>query len=196
MLGETDENWQKNIDTLVEMKPEAVTIYQMEVPYNTTIYKHMKESGALEAPVADWGTKRRWVTDAYAALEGAGYTVTSAYTAVRDPDAIKFVYRDALWSGADMLADWGLVVRLPQRPTADGGGLHYQNQHDIVPYTSSVTAGDSAGLPRPADRRGRKPHPRVGVADEDRPDQPAAVYREVRRRPVREVGRRPPGLRR
>jgi len=141
MLGETDANWQKNIDTLLEMKPEAVTIYQMEVPYNTTIYKNMKESGADEAPVADWGTKRRWVTDAYAALEEAGYTVTSAYTAVRDPEAVKFVYRDALWTGADMLAIG--VSSFGYLTDADGGGMHVQNQHDIVPYVSSVTGGDS-----------------------------------------------------
>ncbi len=144
MLGETDANWRHNIDTLLEMKPEAVTIYQMEVPYNTTIYKDMKESGADEAPVADWGTKRRWVTDAYAALEDAGYTVTSAYTAVRDPDAIKFVYRDALWSGADMLAVG--VSSFGYLTNSDGGhsgGMHIQNQHDIVPYISAVTGGDS-----------------------------------------------------
>ncbi|MFN3169037.1 MAG: coproporphyrinogen-III oxidase family protein [Phycisphaeraceae bacterium] len=141
MLGETDENWQRNIDTLVSMKPEAVTIYQMEVPYNTTIYKDMKASGADEAPVADWGTKRRWVTQAYAALEAAGYTVTSAYTAVRDPEKIKFVYRDALWGGADMLAVG--VSSFGYLTGKDGGGMHYQNQHDIVPYVSAVTGGQS-----------------------------------------------------
>jgi oxygen-independent coproporphyrinogen-3 oxidase len=141
MLGETDENWQRNIDTLLAMKPEAVTIYQMEIPYNTTIYKDMKEKGAQEAPVADWGTKRRWVTRAYAALEDAGYAVTSAYTAVRDPEKIKFVYRDALWGGSDMLAVG--VSSFGYLTDKDGGGMHYQNQHDIVPYVSAVTGGES-----------------------------------------------------
>ena len=140
MLGETDANWQANIDTLLKMQPHAVTIYQMEVPYNTTIYRDMKESGKDEAPVADWGTKRRWVTEAYAALEEAGYTVTSAYTAVKDPEAIKFVYRDALWTGSDMLALG--VSSFGYLTDGNGGGMHYQNQHDIVPYTSAVTGGD------------------------------------------------------
>lgn len=144
MLGETDENWQANIQTLLEMQPHAVTIYQMEVPYNTTIYKDMKESGKDEAPVADWGTKRRWVTDAYAALEANGYDITSAYTAVKDASKVKFIYRDALWSGADMLAlgvsSFGyLTDHDGENP---GGGMHYQNQHDIVPYTSAVVGGD------------------------------------------------------
>ncbi|MEO0477499.1 MAG: coproporphyrinogen-III oxidase family protein [Planctomycetota bacterium] len=145
MLGETDENWQANIDTLVKMRPHAVTIYQMEVPYNTTIYKDMKESGKDEAPVADWGTKRRWVTEAYAALEANGYDITSAYTAVRDEAEIKFVYRDALWAGADMLAlgvsSFGYMTA-PEGADNAGGGMHYQNQHDIVPYMSAIAGGE------------------------------------------------------
>ena len=40
----------------IALGPDAVTIYQMEVPYNTTIYKEMKAAGKLIAPVADWPT--------------------------------------------------------------------------------------------------------------------------------------------
>ncbi len=32
----------------------------------------MKDTGKLIAPVADWQTKRRWVKEAFAALESAG----------------------------------------------------------------------------------------------------------------------------
>jgi oxygen-independent coproporphyrinogen-3 oxidase len=81
------------------------------------------------------------VTRAYAALEDAGYAVTSAYTAVRDPEKIKFVYRDALWGGSDMLAVG--VSSFGYLTDKDGGGMHYQNQHDIVPYVSAVTGGES-----------------------------------------------------
>ena len=59
MLEETEENWQKNIEQTIELSPDSVTIYQMEIPYNTGIYKEMKASGQLVAPVADWETKRR-----------------------------------------------------------------------------------------------------------------------------------------
>ena len=102
-VEETDENWQRNIAKLLELQPECVTIYQMEVPYNTSIFKQMEAEGKLVAPVADWHTKRRWVNEAFAALEANGYTVTSATTAVRDPQRTKFVYRDELWKGADLL---------------------------------------------------------------------------------------------
>ncbi len=136
MLGETEDNWKRCIDQTLRLDPDAVTIYQMEVPFNTTIYKRMKEEGRLAAPVAGWSTKRRWVREAFEAMEAAGYEISSAYTAVKDAKRVRFAYRDELWAGADMLAvgvsSFGHV-----------GGVHYQNHHDIEPYVSSVLGSES-----------------------------------------------------
>ena len=77
----------------------------MEVPYNTTIVKEMKIHGQNVAPVADWKTKRNWVDHAFRELELAGYSVGSAYAAVKDPSKTKFLYRDLLWGGADMIGE-------------------------------------------------------------------------------------------
>ena len=78
-------------------------------------------------------------------LEANGYDITSAYTAVRDEAEIKFVYRDALWSGSDMLAlgvsSFGYMTA-PEGADNPGGGMHYQNQHDIVPYMSAIAGGE------------------------------------------------------
>ena len=41
MLGETDENWQRCVQQTVELEPDSVTIYQMELPFNTTITKDL-----------------------------------------------------------------------------------------------------------------------------------------------------------
>ena len=134
MLEETDANWKECVRKTVELAPDSVTIYEMEIPYNTTIYKQMKAEGKLVAPVADWETKRGWVRYAFEQLERAGYTVASAYTAVKDPNRAKFVYRDKLWAGADLLglgvASFGHI-----------GGTHYQNQHDFDPYLGRVSEG-------------------------------------------------------
>ena len=135
MLEETEENWRDCVRKTIEMAPDSVTIYQMEIPFNTAIYKQMKAEGRLVAPVADWDTKRRWVTYAFAEMEKAGYTVGSAYTAVRDKSKTKFIYRDRLWAGADLLslgvASFGHI-----------NGTHYQNQHDFAPYVDAVNAGE------------------------------------------------------
>lgn len=135
MIEETEENWQRNIEKTIELAPDSVTIYQMEIPYNTTIYKEMKDTGKLVAPVADWQTKRRWVKEAFAALESAGYAIKSGYTAVKDPDKTKFIYRDSLWGGADLL---GLGVA----SFSHAAGVHYQNLTEIDDYTTAIEAGE------------------------------------------------------
>jgi oxygen-independent coproporphyrinogen III oxidase len=135
MVEETEENWRECIRKTIGMSPDSVTIYEMEIPYNTTIYKQMKAEGKLVAPVADWETKRRWVNYAFGELEKAGYEVASAYTAVKDRSKTKFLYRDRLWAGADLLslgvASFGHI-----------GGVHYQNHHDFDVYVSRVEAGE------------------------------------------------------
>jgi oxygen-independent coproporphyrinogen-3 oxidase len=134
MVEETEDNWQDCIRQTIAMAPDSVTIYQMEIPYNTTLYQQMKAEGKLNAPVADWDVKRRWVKEAFAELEKNGYTVGSAYTAVKDKNKTRFVYRDQLWAGADLL---GLGV-------ASFGhlqGTHYQNEHDFDPYVNTILEG-------------------------------------------------------
>jgi len=134
MLEETEENWHDVVKRTVDLAPDCVTIYQMEIPYNTTIYKEMKANGTLTAPVADWQTKRRWVSEAFEAFREAGYAVTSGYTVVKNPDTTRFLYRDSLWTGADLV---GLGVA----SFSHLQGVHYQNQHHLDLYQTEIEAG-------------------------------------------------------
>ena len=134
MLGETDANWRACIRKTLELKPDSVTIYQMELPYNTTISSdRLTDGGRFTQGIADWNTKRRWVAEAFDTLECAGYTVGSAYTAVRDPSHTTFIYRDRLWQGADLVglgvASFGHV-----------NGVHMQNHDAWDAYTAAVAA--------------------------------------------------------
>jgi oxygen-independent coproporphyrinogen-3 oxidase len=135
MVEETEDKWKETVAKATELRPDSVTIYQMEVPYNTGIYQQMKAEGKLVAPVADWETKRRWVNYAYGEFEKLGYTVTSATTVVKDPARVKFIYREGLFSGADILsigvASFGHL-----------NGVHYQNHHDFEPYTERVNRAE------------------------------------------------------
>ena len=134
MVEETEANWRENVRKTIDLAPDSVTIYEMEIPYNTTIYQRMKAGGELVAPVADWVTKRAWVNHGFTELEKAGYTVASAYTAVKNQAKTKFVYRDKLWAGADLLsvgvASFGHI-----------GGVHYQNHADFDPYVAQIQQG-------------------------------------------------------
>ena len=135
MLNETEENWRRCVEQAIALEPECVTIYQMEIPFNTTIYQEMRERGDFTAPVADWPTKRAWVDYAFRELEAVGYSVTSTCTAIRDPENYKFLYRDYLWRGADM-------VSLGVASFGHYRGVHYQNEKDFEPYADQLEAGN------------------------------------------------------
>src|SRR5262245_37680173 len=105
MVGESWDNWRECVRKTIALSPDSVTIYQMELPYNTTFSKELRVIGQDEPPtlaIADWPTKRAWVDYAFNEMAGAGYQVSSAYTMVKDKSRTKFVYRDSLWHGADM----------------------------------------------------------------------------------------------
>jgi oxygen-independent coproporphyrinogen-3 oxidase len=132
MVGETDENWDRGVAEALELAPDSVTIYQMELPFNTVFSKEMIEGG--EGRVASWSQKRDWVRRAFARLRDAGYELSSGYTLVRDRARTRFVYRDALWRGADM-AGVGVAS------FSHLGGVHYQNLDRFEEYVSSLDSG-------------------------------------------------------
>lgn len=132
MVGETQENWERNIERTIALSPDSVTIYQMELPFNT-VYSQDILGHKIETPVADWPAKQAWVGYAYDQLLDTGYHISSAYTLVKDPHKVNFSYRDNLWQGADMLAtgiaSFGHV-----------SGVHYQNWPDWPQYTQTLLA--------------------------------------------------------
>ena len=133
MIGETDENWSKCIERVRAMKPDNITIYQMELPFNTLISKEMRELHIV-SPVADWATKRRWVDEAMTVLAEDGYQASSGNELVRNPATDHFVYRDNVWRGADLLASGVSSFGHFQ-------GVHYQNLDQLEDYQSVVESG-------------------------------------------------------
>jgi oxygen-independent coproporphyrinogen-3 oxidase len=138
MVGETWDNWKDCVQKTIDMAPESVTVYQMELPFNTVFSKELKVVGQHTVDpdeIADWPTKRAWVDYAFAEMAKAGYAVSSAYTMVRDPQRTKFVYRDSLWRGADMfgtgVASFGHV-----------SGVHVQNVDSWERYVEMLDQGE------------------------------------------------------
>ena len=136
MLGDTDDKWRDAVRRTLDLAPDSVTIYQMELPFNTTISADiLKGAGRFSGQLSPWDTRRRWVQEAFEALERAGYHVGSAYTAVKDPSRVTFVYRDALWQGADLaglgVASFGHV-----------SGVHMQNLDTWETYSAALERGE------------------------------------------------------
>jgi coproporphyrinogen III oxidase-like Fe-S oxidoreductase len=140
MVGESWDNWKENIRKTIDLSPDSVTIYQMELPFNTVYSKDIL-GNHVETPVADWPTKRAWLNYAYDELLAAGYHVSSAYTVVKEPHKVNFSYRDNLWQGSDLLAtgvaSFGHV-----------SGVHYQNKTEWGDYIGDLLERDRLPLYR------------------------------------------------
>lgn len=134
MLGETDDKWKLCVEKAVALDPDSVTIYQMEVPYNTGIAKDAREHGGV-SEVASWAQKRAWAAYAFEQFEAAGYVASSGYTLVKPERHAGFVYRDSLWHGADMIATGVASFGHFQ-------GVHYQNLDKWETYLPAIERGE------------------------------------------------------
>ncbi|MEK6798081.1 MAG: coproporphyrinogen-III oxidase family protein [Planctomycetota bacterium] len=132
--GETEASFLCSVDRSMELDPEMITIYELEIPYNTPLCRSMHGSGP-PAPLPDWDEKRSRLMRAFAQLEGCGYQVRSAYAAVRDPVRHCFVYQDEQYRGADVL---GLGVA----SFSYVSGVHFQNLASLDAYTGAIGAGE------------------------------------------------------
>jgi len=133
MVGETWETWRETVQRAIDFDADMVTVYEMELPFNTRFSKQLFE-GEMEVPLADWKAKREWHEYAFEELGKAGYEISSAYTMVKSPKA-RFVYRSALWEGADM-------VSLGVSSFGHMSGVHVQNTPQWDEYFGSIDTGE------------------------------------------------------
>jgi oxygen-independent coproporphyrinogen-3 oxidase len=134
LIGETWESWKRSVRQIIKLSPESVTLYQTEIPHNTQLYADLNNQ-RLAAPVISWTEKRERLSYAFSELDRAGYTIVSAYSAVKNPRCHSFKYQKFLWRGGDMLglgvASFGYL-----------GGAHFQNQVTLERYEAEVEAGN------------------------------------------------------
>jgi coproporphyrinogen III oxidase-like Fe-S oxidoreductase len=131
--GETSVTWARTIERILDLVPDCITIYQLELTYNSSLY-HSMRSGR-DPHLADWETKRKWVAEAFETLEHLGYTVGSGYMAIRDPSRWRFVYTvEHFWHGADLIA-------LGETAFGHIQGVHYQNVDTFLGYNNLISHG-------------------------------------------------------
>jgi oxygen-independent coproporphyrinogen-3 oxidase len=133
MVGENDDNWASCIEKAAELKPENITIYQMELPFNTVYSKEMRDKGSA-SQVAGWDQKRQWVSQAMDRLIESGYQISSGNELVLNPETDQFVYRDNVWRGCDLIATGVSSFGHFQ-------GVHYQNLDAIEDYMAALSEG-------------------------------------------------------
>jgi oxygen-independent coproporphyrinogen-3 oxidase len=134
MVGDTQAKWEETVEKALALAPDCLTVYQMEVPFNTVLAREAKEHGAT-TPVVSWATKRAWVDHAFRRFESAGYRVSSATTVYKPDNHEGFYYRDALWHGSDMI---GMGVA----SFSHLSGVHFQNLDSWEEYIGALGRGE------------------------------------------------------
>jgi oxygen-independent coproporphyrinogen-3 oxidase len=133
MMGETEEKWRETVRRAVELEPDSVTIYQMELPYNTIISQDILKKGT-PSPIADWSTKRGWLDYAFEQFLAHGYEIAGTDIVATKKKTCRFIYRDALWHGGDMI---GLGVS----SFSHFAGVNFQNAHNFEEYVRIINEG-------------------------------------------------------
>ena len=133
MIGETEEKWREAVRRAIELEPDSVTIYQMELPYNTLISRDILQKG-IESPIADWTTKRNWLNYAFEEFLKHGYEIAGTDIVATRKKTCRFIYRDALWHGGDMI---GLGVS----SFSHFAGVNFQNAHNFEEYVRIINEG-------------------------------------------------------
>ncbi len=130
LVGETEESFFTSLERVIGLRPESVTIYQLEIPLNTPLYRSL-QAAVPAAPPASWDVKHSRLGAAMARLEAAGYTFRSAYSAVLDPARHPFVYQDAQYHGADL-------VGIGASAFSHLGGVNQQNLASLAAYLDAA----------------------------------------------------------
>jgi oxygen-independent coproporphyrinogen-3 oxidase len=102
MMGETEEKWKDAIKRAIDLQPDSVTIYQMELPYNTVISQDILKKG-MTSPIAGWSIKRHWLDYAFEQFLAHDYEIAGTDIVATKKKTCRFIYRDALWHGGDMI---------------------------------------------------------------------------------------------
>ena len=134
MLGETWDLWRDTVQQTIALDPDSITVYQMELPYNTVYAKKILGSDPDAPLFASWQTRRDWHAYAFEEFAKAGFEPSSAYTVKKKGRGARFTYRDALWRGADMIASGVSSFGHME-------GVHYQNTSSWDTYLGALEHG-------------------------------------------------------
>lgn len=133
LVGETEATFRDSLEQAIALGPDSVTIYPLEIPRNTPLYRSLNAEG-VAGQLPSWEVKRERLAYAFARLEEVGYTLRSAYAAARRGRHARFVYQEDQYRGLDLL---GLGVS----SLSYVGGAHFQNLTALDQYLAAVQAG-------------------------------------------------------
>jgi oxygen-independent coproporphyrinogen-3 oxidase len=135
LVGQTRDSLLSGVERVIEMAPESVTLYQLEIPRNTPLHRDLESGRESGEALADWEEKHRRVALAFDVLAAAGYQPISAYAMVKDPARHAFLYQREQYHGADLLGIGASAFGYVQ-------GVHHQNATSLRGYVERAAGGE------------------------------------------------------
>jgi oxygen-independent coproporphyrinogen III oxidase len=130
MIGDTEESWDKTVDTVMRLCPENITVYKMHVFKSSELYRKLVETGRTDAIVEDSVELERFKA-ARVKLENSGYQKSATpYTFTRSK-TYDHAYRASRTGGSELLGI-GLSSNSFVNRTV------YQNTNYMEEYLSKV----------------------------------------------------------
>lgn len=135
MVGETTQSWKKQIDAILGLRPENVSLYKLEFYLNTrltTAIRHGHKKAELVMSDAEEAKLARYAFDR---LQDDGGYIASNSSALTQSRAVEQVHTKAIWNGEDLLA-----MGLSAYGIFDE--YMYQNTASLEQYVEMVTKGE------------------------------------------------------
>lgn len=134
LYGETRENWDATIDTLLRIRPDSIAFYKLELYFNTKLYKQVRRKDET-VPLITNDEEIELISKAYERLQDeGGYSVSNCFILISAPDK-EHVHRKGVWNGEEMLG-LGLSAH-----SCFNGHL-YQNTLSMQEYREILAKGD------------------------------------------------------
>lgn len=133
MLGETMETWRHSIDKVLEVEPQHITIYRMEIKPGTQFYTKLQFDPELRKTFVSDDLELEMIDHAEARFAEHGYQHHTHFSWVRERE-FEHTHRNNCWHGRDLIA-------LGESAFGYANGYLYQNANPYRPYTNIVSQG-------------------------------------------------------
>lgn len=132
LVNETMDNWLTTLDKIIELHPENIAVYKLELYLNNVLYKRLRKK---EISLLSDEEETEHVRVGFKKLMDEGYLAVTNFSFASD---MKFnhVHRKKLWEGEDMLG-----IGASSHSCYDN--FLFQNELNTEKYMDTVNAGKS-----------------------------------------------------
>ncbi|MCL2719370.1 MAG: coproporphyrinogen III oxidase family protein [Lachnospiraceae bacterium] len=130
MVNQTFESWMNTIDQLLDLRPENIAIYKLELYLNSELYKQFREQ---KFTLMSDDEEAELVTAGFQKLMDFGYIAVTNFSVSINKE-YNHTHRKKLWEGEDMLG-------IGASSHSCYNNYLFQNEIDVQKYINSIKQG-------------------------------------------------------